>query len=76
MNVIGYSNYKTNIPHNLLLADTQVLTLCKNFANNLSANIKLSKTPLSKMVELRRFIEPFKHVTEPLVRVGEFVKKA
>ena len=28
----------------LLLTNTQVLKLCKTFANNSSANIKLSKT--------------------------------
>ena len=34
------------IPHKLLLADTQVLKLCKAFANDSSTNIKLSKTQL------------------------------
>ena len=43
-NVIGNSNDETNFPHILLLTNTQVSRLRKAFANNLSANIKLSKT--------------------------------
>ena len=42
---------ETNFPHKLLLSDTQILRLCKAFANNSSAHIKLSKTQLSKMVQ-------------------------
>ena len=34
----------------------QVLRLCKAFTNNLSANIKLLKTQLSKMVQLGGFL--------------------
>ena len=41
-NMIG--NNKANFPHQLLLTNTQVLNLRKAFANNSSANIKLSKT--------------------------------
>ena len=33
-----------NFLHELLLTDRQVTNLCKAFANNSSANIKLSKT--------------------------------
>ena len=47
--MISDFNDETNFPHNLLLADTQVLKFCKTFANNSSANIKLLKTQLSKM---------------------------
>ena len=52
-NVIGYSNYETKFPHKLLLTDKQVFLLQIDFANGLSANIKLSKTQLSKMLQLR-----------------------
>ena len=38
-----------------LLTNTQVLKLCKAFANNSSANIKLSKTQLHKIVQSRGF---------------------
>ena len=50
-NVVGYSNDKSNFPHKLLLTDTQVSKLLKAFANGSSANIKLSKTPLHKIVQ-------------------------
>ena len=40
----------------LLLTDTQVLRLLEASANRSSANIKLSKTQLSKMVKLRGFL--------------------
>ena len=41
-NVIG--NNKSNFLHKLLLTDKQVSNICKSFANNSSADIKLSKT--------------------------------
>ena len=44
LNVIGDSNDENNFPNKLLITNTQVSRLCKTFANNLSANIKLSKT--------------------------------
>ena len=47
-NVVGDSNDKNNFPHKLLLTKTQLLRLCKAFANNSSAIIKLSKTQLHK----------------------------
>ena len=58
-NVISHSNDKTNFLHKLLLTDTQVSRLRKVFSNNLSPNIKLSKTQLSKMVQLGGFFSPF-----------------
>ena len=50
-NVIDDSNDENNFPHKLLLTNTQVLKLHKAFANNSSANIKLSKTQLHKIGE-------------------------
>ena len=47
-NVIGDSNDENNFPHKLL-TNTQVSKLQKAFANNSSANIKLSKTQLHKI---------------------------
>ena len=41
-NMIG--DNENSFPHKLLLTNTQVSNLCKVFANNSSANIKLSKT--------------------------------
>ena len=49
-NVIGGSNDETNIWHKLL-TDRQVSRAHKAFVNNSSANIKLSKTQLSKIVQ-------------------------
>ena len=53
-NIIG--NNETNFPHELLLTDRQVSNIRKSFANNSSADIKLSKTQLSKMIQLGRFL--------------------
>ena len=49
-NMIGDSNDKTNLPHELFLTNRQVANLCKAFADHLSADIKLSKAQLSKML--------------------------
>ena len=49
-NVVGDSNNENNFPHKLLLANAQVLRIRKAFANGSSANIKLSKTQLRKIV--------------------------
>ena len=42
--MIGDSNDETNFPHKLLLTVWQVSRLHEAFANNSSANTKLSKT--------------------------------
>ena len=47
---------ETTFPHKLLLANRQVENLRKAFANESSTDIKLSKTPLSKMVQSRGFL--------------------
>ena len=54
--MIGSSNDKTNFPHKLLLTNRQVSKIIKAFANDLSANIKFSKTQLSKIVQLGGFL--------------------
>ena len=51
-NLIGDSNNKANFPHKLLLTDREVSNIHKAFANNISANIKSSKTQLSQVVQL------------------------
>ena len=48
-NMIG--DKENNFPQKLLLTNTQISNLRKAFANNSSANIKLSKTQLSKMIQ-------------------------
>ena len=59
-NVIG--NNETYFPHKLLLTDRQVSSLRKSFESHSSADIKLSKTQLSKMIQSggfpSRFLSP------------------
>ena len=47
-NMIG--DNESNFPHQLLLTNRQVANICKDFANNLSIDIKISKTQLSEMI--------------------------
>ena len=63
---------KTNFPHVLLLINRQVANLCKAFANNLSTDIKLSKTQISKMIKsggfLGRLLGPLLETGLPLMK--------
>ena len=52
----GNSNDEANFLENFLVSNKQVANLCKAFANNLSANIKLSKSQLSKIIQLGGFL--------------------
>ena len=56
--MIGNSNDETNILNKSLLTNTQVSKIRKAFANGLSANIKFSKTQLSKMIKSGGLIGP------------------
>ena len=53
-NIIG--NNETNFSHELLLTDRQFSNLRKSFASHSSADIKLSKTQLSKMIQSGGFL--------------------
>ena len=53
-NMVG--DGETNFPHKLLLTNRQVANLRIAFENNLSTDIKLSKTQLSKMIRSGRFL--------------------
>ena len=55
-NMIDNSDNKINFPHELLLTNRQVANIGKAFANNLSTDIKLSKSQLSKMIESGGFL--------------------
>ena len=55
-NMIGNSNDETNFLHELLLTDRQVSSIRKAFSNNSSANIKFSKTQVSKMIQSGGFL--------------------
>ena len=69
-NMIG--DNETNFPHKLLSTNRQVANLCKAFANYLSADTKLSKTQLSKMIQsgglLVRFLGPLLKTGLPLIK--------
>ena len=64
-NMIG--NNETNFPYELLLTDRQVSSLRKSFVNNSSADIKLSKTQLSKMTRSGGFLSI---LPAPLLKTG------
>ena len=53
-NMIG--DNETSFPHKLLLTNRQASNLRKAFANHLSADIKLSKIQLSKMIQSGGFL--------------------
>ena len=53
-NMIG--DKETNFPHQLLLTNRQVSNLCKVIENHLWADIKLSKTQLSRMIQSGGFL--------------------
>ena len=69
-NMIG--DNETNWPHKLLLNNRQVSNLRKVFANHLSADIKLSKTQLSNMIQsggfLGRLLGPLLKTGLPLIK--------
>ena len=71
-NVVGDSKNENNFPDNLFLTNVPVLRLRKAFANNSSANIKLSKTQLHKIGQsggfLNRLLEPLLKTGLPLIR--------
>ena len=64
---IGDSNDEINFPNKLLLTNTQVSKLRKDIANGSSANIKLSKTQLSKIAKSGWFLG---RILEPLLKTG------
>ena len=61
------SDNETNFPRKLLLTNRQVSKLRKAFANHLSADIKLSKTQLSKMIQSGGFLG---RLLGPLLKTG------
>ena len=51
--MIGDCDDNITFPHELLLTNRQVANLCKAIANQLSADINLSKTQICKMIRSR-----------------------
>ena len=66
-NMIGDSNDKANFLHELLLTNRQVSSIRKAFANHSSADIKFSKTQLSKMIQSGGFLG---RLLGPLLKIG------
>ena len=65
---------ETNFPHKLLLTNRQVGNIRKAFANHLSADMKLPKTQLSKIIQsggfLGRLLGPLLKTGLPLIKKG------
>ena len=66
-NMTGDSNDETNFPVKLMLTDRQVSNIRKDFADHSSIDIKLSKTQLSKMIQLGGFLSK---LLGPLLKTG------
>ena len=49
-------NDKTNFPQKLLLTDRQTSNICRSFASNSAINLKFSKTFISTILQLGRFL--------------------
>ena len=66
------SDNETNFHHKLLLTNRQVANLRKAFTNHLSADMKLSKTQLPKMIQsggfLGRLLGPLLKAGLPLIK--------
>ena len=65
--MIGDSNDEANFPHELLLTDRQISSIRKAFSNNSSADIKFSKTQLSKIRQSGGFLGK---LLDPLLKTG------
>ena len=63
--MIGYN--ETNFTHKLFLTNGQVANLRKAFANHSSADIKLTKTQFSKMIQSGEFLG---RLLSPLLKNG------
>ena len=68
----GNSDDETSFPHKLVLTNKQVANLRKAIANNLSANIKLSKTQFFKIVQSGGFLGS---LLSPFLKTGRSLMK-
>ena len=74
--MVGNSNDNTNFPHKLLLTDRQVTNTRKAFANNLSTDVKFSKTQLLKMSQSGGFLgNLLSKLAGPLMKVAMSLDK-
>ena len=69
--MVGNSNDNTNFPHKLLLSNRQVANIRKAFSNNLSTDVKFSKTQLLKMMQSGGFLgNLLSELAGPLMKVA------
>ena len=69
--MVGNSNDNTNFLHKFLLTDRQVANIRKAFSNNLSRDVKFSKTQLLKMSESGGFLgNLLSKLAGPLMKVA------
>ena len=69
--MVGNSNDNTNFSQKLLLTDRQVANIRKDFSNNLSTDVKFSKTQLSKMMQSGGFLgNLLSKLAGPLMKVA------
>ena len=70
-NIVG--DKENNFPHKLLLTDREVSNVRKSFANNSSADTKLSKIQLLKVIQsggfLSRLLGPLLKTGLPLIKM-------
>ena len=60
-----------NLPHQLLLTARQKTKLRNAFENNMSTDIKLSKTQISKIIQSGRFLGSLlSRIAGPLMKVA------
>ena len=64
---LSNSQLNNNFSHKLFLTNRQGANLCKVFANNISTDIKLLKTQLSKMIQSAGFLV---RLFGPLLKTG------
>ena len=71
LSMVGNSNDNTNFLHKFLLTDRQVANIRKAFSNNLSRDVKFSKTQLLKMSESGGFLgNLLSKLAGPLMKVA------
>ena len=70
-NMVTNSNDNTNFPHELLLTNRQFANIRKAVAKNISTDIKLSKTQLSKTIQSGGFLgNLLSKLAGPLMKVA------
>ena len=77
--MVENSSNETNFSLQLLLTNTQASSICKTFVNGSSADVKISKTQLSKMIQLGGLMsfpfDPHKTLDAEISSVNEEVTK-